>query len=322
MKSNSDSSGVSFASRFLFAAALAFTAPLGLSCGEGQVANKQADMLKPSDLILQFSEDFDEDFDMTHWVKWEGDAKTENGRGVFSSATAPGDFGFAGIGTREKYFNPGLRGTNGVEVTFVEHLEGEGLPKRTPEEARKHALAHGVEHDILALAPRFTTGMVVTIANAYGQVGPPGDFRGVQVHFDLISNWGLMWWLVRSILPEDYEKYPLLEDGYRTFNDFPKESAFITEPCVGLATRHYDPIDIESPFGRRVGLYLTNDGTTLYWTLDGEVMDTVDVTGFFSSHPESVTEGAYVTISGAGYQPHFWKIDDVAIYASPLNKTP
>ena len=67
----------------------------------------------------------------------------------------------------------------------------------------------------------------------------------------------------------------------------------------------------------RVGLYLTDDGNTIYWTLDGEVMDRVDITSFFSSSPESVKDGAHVTISGAGYQPHMWKIDDVVIYASP-----
>ena len=161
----------------------------------------------------------------------------------------------------------------------------------------------------------------MTISNGYGQIGL-ANLLGVQVHFDLISNWGLMWWLVRSILPEDYEKYPVLEDGYRTFKEFPKEGIFITEPCVGLATRYYAPLDLESRFGHRVGLYLTKDENTLYWTLDGEVMDTVDITGFFSSKTEYVKDGAYVTISGAGYQPHSWKIDDVAIYASPLDNTP
>ena len=327
MKISSVNFSVVFTQHFFFGVILTVIVSLAVSCSEGPVVKKPDTLLTSPELTLQFSDNFDEDyeepgyFNMTQWIKWRGDARTENGSAVYSTATIPGNLGFAGIGTRRKYFNPGLRGTNGIEVTFVKHLEGKGAQERTHEEAREHALSHGVEHDILALAPRFVTGMVVTISNGYGQIGL-ADILGVQVHFDLISNWGLMWWLVRSILPEDYEKYPVLEDGYRTFKEFPKEGTFITEPCVGLATRYYTPLDLKSPFGHRVGLYLTDDGNTLYWTLDGEIMDTVDITGFFSSKPEYVKDGAYVTISGAGYQPHSWEIDDVAIYTSPLDHTP
>tara|TARA_B100001123_G_C15107865_1_gene946255 strand:+ start:335 stop:481 length:147 start_codon:yes stop_codon:yes gene_type:complete len=45
-------------------------------------------------------------------------------------------------------------------------------------------------------------------------------------------------------------------------------------------------------------------------------MDTVDISGFFTSNPEFVREGAYVSISGAGYQPHIWKVDDLQIFSS------
>jgi len=71
----------------------------------------------------------------------------------------------------------------------------------------------------------------------------------------------------------------------------------------------------DSPLRHRYGLYLTDDGNTLYLTLDGKVMDTVDITGHFSSRPEVIKDGAYVTIAAAGsYQTNVWKVDDVGIY--------
>ena len=59
---------------------------------------------------------------MDRWIKWKGIAKTEKGMGYFS-VTPRGEFGLAGIGTRKKYFNPGMKGTNGVEVTLVEFAQ-------------------------------------------------------------------------------------------------------------------------------------------------------------------------------------------------------
>ena len=64
-------------------------------------------------------------------------------------------------------------------------------------------------------------------------------------------------------------------------------------------------------------MHLTDDGNTVYWTLDGIVRDTCDITGYFASCPKSVAEGAYLTISGVGLQPHAWTIENVAIYARP-----
>ena len=46
-------------------------------------------------------------------------------------------------------------------------------------------------------------------------------------------------------------------------------------------------------------------------------MDRADIAGYFGSNPESVRDGAYLTISGVGNGN--WKIDDVAIYASRLD---
>ncbi len=342
MKSSFCGLGVSFTGHFLHAGALAAVMVLGGSCqrdpqekapelkenSKAEVASKEAEVFTPSDLIVQFSDDFNKEykaphhFDMTHWVKWSGDARTENGYAIYSAVTAPGSFGVAGVGTREKYFNPGLRGTNGVEVTFLGYVHEHNPPKPTIDEARMM----GVQHGILPLTPRYLTGMVVTISNVHGQVALPEEgVRSVQLHFDVTANWGLNWWLCRGILPDDSKKYPThfpAWDGrFKTLRGFLEKGSFTAAPFFAIAGRHSSPVEMESPFGHRVGLYLTDDGNTIYWTLDGQVMDRGDISGYFSSSPESVKDGAYVTISGAGYEPHWWKIDDVAIYASPSDKT-
>ncbi len=328
-----------FTGRFFHAGALAAVMALGVSCqpasqreGSGPVEDtgaalvgQETDVLQPSDLIVQFSDDFNKEygaphhFDMNHWIKWSGDVRTENGYGMYGAVAAPGQFGVAGIGTRAKYFNPGLRGTNGVEVTFLEYVHKHNPPKPTIDEARMM----GVQHGILPLTPRYLTGMALTISSVHGQVALPEEgVRSVQVFFDVTANWGLNWWLSRAILPDDSKKYPThfpAWDGrFKTLRAFLEKGNFTAAPFFAIAGRHSSPVEMESPFGHRVGLYLTDDGNTIYWTLDGQVMDRADITGYFSSSPESVKDGAYVTISGAGYEPHWWKIDDVAIYASPL----
>ena len=112
----------------------------------------------------------------------------------------------------------------------------------------------------------------------------------MQLHFDTINNWGLEWWPVRSIVAEDYGKYPKWDLRMSTFKGFPEKGKFISEPCLGFAVRHYDSIEIpESPFGHRLGLYLTNDGNTVFWTFDGKVMNRVDITAFFCFQPRNGT---------------------------------
>jgi len=54
-----------------------------------------------------------------------------------------------------------------------------------------------------------------------------------------------------------------------------------------------------------------------YWTLDGQVMDRIDIAGYFSSSPESVREGAFVSIMGVGlYQRNTWKMADLEVSVS------
>ena len=69
---------------------------------------------------------------------------------------------------------------------------------------------------------------------------------------------------------------------------------------------------------RRWGLYLTDDANTVYWTLDGQVMDSADITGYFSSSPDPVGEEAFLSVIGVGgFERNTWKMDDLEIYVSP-----
>jgi hypothetical protein len=137
--------------------------------------------------------------------------------------------------------------------------------------------------------------------------------RAVQIHFDWMSKWGLVYYLCRSILPEDYGKYPGWDLRLDSLEEFIGKGQYVGGAVFVLAARHSSGQEV-NPLGRRYGLYLTDDGNTVSWTLDGKVMDTVDISGYFTADPEVMRDGAYVSISGAGYQPHIWTIEDVKIY--------
>jgi hypothetical protein len=279
-------------------------------------------MFTASGLKLQFSDDFNKEygppdhFDMTRWTKWKGEARTENGRGVLMT-TPRGDVGLAGIITRHKHGNPGLAGSNGVEVTLVEFTDRGDHPEGAAKTGEM----------------RLVQGWCLTLGNVQGQLGHQGkNDRAVQLHFDLIRPNGLFVYLVRGLLPEDFEKYPkdgytpggsthLSDDERRDLHEqlVERGDVFISAPCLQLAGKAFrSERKIQAFLGlRRWGLYLTDDANTVYWTLDGQVMDRVDIAGYFGSNPESVRDGAYLTISGVGNGN--WKIDDVAILASPLD---
>ena len=77
--------------------------------------------------------------------------------------------------------------------------------------------------------------------------------------------------------------------------------------------------EIQDKLGRshRYGLYLKDDANTVYWTLDGQVMDEVDISGYFNSSLESVQDGAFLSVIGvACFQRNSWKMDDLEIRVS------
>ena len=208
-------------------------------------------------LALRFSDGFDsgsgalDHFDLTHWMKWQGDARTANGHAILSAAATPGEWGDAGICTREKHFNPGLRGTNGVEVTFIGHAQQGGS------QTKQHP-----EHIGNPLAGPYITGMCLTAANCPGPLLPDAeadgdsdhdeqgdsDFmssyrasgqrrsgrRGVQIHFDWMSKWGLDYFLCRSIVPEDYRRYPEWDVRLDSLEEFAGRVCRPSRLCGGM----------------------------------------------------------------------------------------
>ena len=278
-------------------------------------------------LTVQFSDDFNQvygppdQFDMKRWTRMPtARARIRDGHWLLEVERAPppgpGEAVLGGFGTTGKYFNPGLAGTNGAEVT-VGVFSHEDYPKEMDEKGQ------------------LVQAWSITLGSWHGFVGgQEEEDRGVQLHFDLLRDDGLFVYLVRGLRPDDFEKYPRDKFGTEEGKTMPPQELrvaheaaiatggpYVTVPCMALATRVYrDPAEIadllERP--RRWGVYLTDDANTVYWTLDGQVMDVLDITGYFSSSPKSVEDGALISIMGvATHQLNVWKMDDLAFLASP-----
>ncbi len=278
-------------------------------------------------LTVQFSDDFNQvygppdQFDLKRWTRMPtARARIRDGHWLLEVERAPppgpGEAVLGGFGTTGKYFNPGLAGTNGAEVT-VGVFSHEDYPKEMDEKGQ------------------LVQAWSITLGSWHGFVGgQEEEDRGVQLHFDLLRDDGLFVYLVRGLRPDDFEKYPRDKFGTEEAKTMtPQElrvaheaaiatgGPYVTVPCMALATRVYrDPAEIadllERP--RRWGVYLTDDANTVYWTLDDQVMDVLDITGYFSSSPKSVEDGALISIMGvATHQLNVWKMDDLAFLASP-----
>ena len=278
-------------------------------------------------LTVQYSDDFNQaygppdQFDLKRWTRMPtARARIRDGHWLLEVERAPppgpGEAVLGGFGTTGKYFNPGLAGTNGAEVT-VGVFSHEDYPEEMNEKGQ------------------LVQAWSITLGSWHGFVGGQEDEdRGIQLHFDLLRDDGLFVYLVRGLRPDDFDKYPRdkfgTEEG-RTMT--PQElrvaheaaiatgGPYVTVPCMALATRVYrEPAEIadllERP--RRWGVYLTDDANTVYWTLDGQVMDVLDITGYFSSSPKAVEDGALISIMGvATHQLNVWKMDDLEFLASP-----
>ena len=278
-------------------------------------------------LTVQFSDDFNQvygppdQFDLKRWTRMPtARARIRDGHWLLEVERAPppgpGEAVLGGFGTTGKYFNPGLAGTNGAEVT-VGVFSHEDYPKEMDEKGQ------------------LVQAWSITLGSWHGFVGgQEEEDRGVQLHFDLLRDDGLFVYLVRGLRPDDFEKYPRDKFGTEEAKTMtPQElrvaheaaiatgGPYVTVPCMALATRVYrDPAEIadllERP--RRWGVYLTDDANIVYWTLDDQVMDVLDITGYFSSSPKSVEDGALISIMGvATHQLNVWKMDDLAFLASP-----
>ena len=291
--------------------------------------DKQTQPVTPKpDPLIQLRNDFGHNdgqpdhFDK-RWTKiQDGRSRTENGYWVMEvlrpPPPGPGAVSLGGFATTERYFNPRLTGTNGVDITVVD-------------------FSHEDYDAKLDKPGQLVQAWSLTLGSWRGLVGGQPDKekdRGVQLHFDLLRDDGLYVYLVRGLLPEDFDKYP--QDGFgrkeskdlsgqelRTLHEeaIKRGGPYITAPCLALATRVYrSQQEIQDILGRsrRYGLYLTDDANTVYWTLDDQVMDKVDISGYFSSSRTSVREGAFLSIIGvSSFQRNSWKMDDLEIRVSP-----
>ena len=278
-------------------------------------------------LTVQFSDDFNQvygppdQFDLKRWTRMPtARARIRDGHWLLEVERAPppgpGEAVLGGFGTTGKYFNPGLAGTNGAEVT-VGVFSHEDYPEEMDEKGQ------------------LVQAWSITLGSWHGFVGgQEEEDRGVQLHFDLLRDDGLFVYLVRGLRPDDFEKYPRDKFGTEEAKTMtPQElrvaheaaiatgGPYVTVPCMALATRVYrDQAEIDDLLERprRWGVYLTDDANTVYWTLDDQVMDVLDITGYFSSSPKSVEDGALISIMGvATHQLNVWKMDDLAFLASP-----
>jgi len=170
----------------------------------------------------------------------------------------------------------------------------------------------------------------MTIGNYRGWTGEgiktEGRKRSVQLIIEVWdSQSGLDAILVRDVVPRDIrpgaDKLPETHPDKEHAVDAPKPN--ITKPCVLLSARNYPRSKgglHDRPWGHRYGLCLSNDGQRVWWTLDGMVMDTVEIPGhyFFEAETlQSLSEGAYATImGGAFYKRSVYKVDDVKISVS------
>ena len=261
----------------------------------------------------------------------------ERGFAIESETTAPegpGVMSYGVVATRERHGAPGLKGTLIFEVDFVEYSnDGEYLNKYMS------AIGQPSDHEdpIFGL---YLMGWGITIGNLKGFVTGMDDGdrrRAVQFHFDGYSKWGFGSTMCRQISTQDQQDYPrftqteLMEStqdcfaGKETYAEWARRVMpyrSMNDATV-LCARHY-PLDENgtgSPgviqgcsWGHRYGVMLSDNGNTFAWLLDGKVMDSYDITGYFSSSTDDFCEGVYISIGGgAGFRKNLWRFTNPRI---------
>lgn len=276
--------------------------------------------------------------DVTSWEKLQSGpfAETESNRYrltqeqagfVIESETTlpegPGVISYAVVATRERHGTPGLKGTLVFEVDLVDYLNnGEYLNKYMS------AIGQPSDHEDPVFG-NYLMGWGITIGNIRGFVTGMDDGdrkRAVQFHFDGYSRRGFFSTLCRQISTQDQQEYrrftqtELMESlkdyfaGKETYEDavrrvVPYRSM---DDATALYSRHWPAAEggTEGPgvVRGRFGIMLSNDGNTLSWLLDGKVMESCDITGYFDSSTDDFSEGVYVTVgAGAGFRKNSWR---------------
>lgn len=247
------------------------------------------------------------------------EVRAEGGYAVVKATTTmpagPAVFAYGGIYTRNRQFNPGLSGTNIFEVTLVDYTPG-------GEYLNRWLTLDGYPRDDEdPISGRYLTGWALTVGSFPGFVLGKEDEnkdRAVQMHFDWYSKFGLAVSVTRTIVPGDEKNYHELDPKTDNVQDL--RAPFIARPCLTVALRRHPTVKGDNPLGHRYALCLTDDGNTVSWMLDGKVMDSADISGYFQSSPQAVQNGAYASISmGGSYQSNVWKHSDARIYVNKVD---
>tara|TARA_Y100000588_G_scaffold388180_1_gene487797 strand:+ start:486 stop:1445 length:960 start_codon:yes stop_codon:yes gene_type:complete len=303
-----------------------------------------------SELELQFSDDFKEvgPVDRTRWAKlehadldvWTEDPAESRRQGwqegllmnaersgmhqvevlseggcasVEATTTRPAGpavMAYGGLVTKDKQFAPGLQGTSLLEIVLSDYVsDGEYL--------NKWLTYYGNPGDVEdPVGGRYEMGWGLAIGSFGGFMTGREEGvkdRAVQLHFDGWSKYGWTSILCRNIVPGDEAKYPGFDSKTETYVAKPKP--FIAQPCVILASGLDLKAGRSGSFGHRYGLGLSDNANTVFWTLNGQVMDRVDITGFFGSEPAAMKDGAYASICmGGSYQRNVWRYSEARIY--------
>lgn len=243
-----------------------------------------------------------------------------------SSPAGPGVMGYCGFATRNRQFNAHLAGTNLLELTLQDYTHAGPF-------LNKYLTADGAASDHEdPFSGNYLMGFCLAIGTFRGLVGSgpvsssmPVETltdRVVQVHFDWYSKAGLWICLNRNVVAGDKENFRTWgtdedKEEWRTTHAI--ECPVVTGPGNSVSLAHRQ-LGVNTGWGHRYGLLLSDDGNTLSWRLDGKVMDTVDISGFFSSSPGCVADGAYATIAGgASYQHNVWTVADLQICGTHLD---
>ena len=291
---------------------------------QDEKTNKPEIDLKSISTVIR--EDFEADagppdfFNVERWRKLGGSVRSEGGTAVCKTSTRPpgGPEGpdpemiFSGFATKEKAFHPSLTGINYAEFELVDY--------------RRDKVTYNVWLDMYRMGSAFMDPLggklnmrcSLTIGNATGQIQQivkGRDDKSIQLWIDWWSRRGTVVFIGRNLQPDDKSNYPKLNLRKTPSDEIGKEP-FIAGKCVILAAKCFAR-DTFDPLGHRYGLGLADDGETLFWTLDGEVMNSVDLDGFLTADPEMFKDGAYVSLGGlSSYRSNVWKYDNVKIGVS------
>ena len=233
-------------------------------------------------------------------------------RATTTMSAGPAVMAYGGFVTQDKHFGPGLPGTNMLEITLSDYQpEGEYL--------NRWLSYYGTPGDVEdPVGGRYEMGWGLAIGSFRGFITGREDSvrdRAVQLHFDGWSKYGWCTILCRNIVPGDEAKYPGFDPKTEMYATKPKP--YIAQPCVILAAGLDLKAEGGSPFGHRYGLGLTDDGNTVFWTLNGQLMDSADITGFFGSAPVATKDGAYASVCmGGSYQNNVWQYSQARIYVT------